>query len=338
MVISRIDYCNALLTGLPACAVKPLQMVQNAATRLVFDQPKRAHVTPLFIELHWLPLAARIRFKSLINSWKPSSSESISYPSTDLVLPYPLYACTLSLLCHLWQSLTTGFLLCSLLLPFIACYIFICKSLWIKASAKYRNRNIFTVTQVKRGLVDLFLALNDPVVWALWLGRWLPKYSNLIYFFFPSLSSQTSRTSTCHLRTYWLAAWTMRKAGVSITVTGITETQSCSSKSACCWSLKRKRTLWSSPASSAPFSGSARAETLCWQTQPRESYRLNRASWPQLLHSVKQLRSTSSSLEASIWWEVFSNIWIQHPPSRRDHVNWFSSGLWINWCVDALLV
>ena len=82
------------------------------------------------------------------NSWKPSSSESISYPSTKLVLPYPLYlstlsfctflyACTLSLLCHLWQSLTSGFLLCSLLLTFyIACYIFICKSLWIKVSAK----------------------------------------------------------------------------------------------------------------------------------------------------------------------------------------------------------
>ena len=74
MVISRLDYCNALLTGLltglPACAVKPLQMVQNAAARLVFDQPKRAHVTPLFIELHWLPLAARISFKSLMLATK----------------------------------------------------------------------------------------------------------------------------------------------------------------------------------------------------------------------------------------------------------------------------
>ncbi|XP_072222435.1 uncharacterized protein [Leuresthes tenuis] len=70
MVISRLDYCNALLTGLPACAVKPLQMVQNAAARLVFNQPKRAHVTPLFIELHWLPLAARIRFKSLMLAYK----------------------------------------------------------------------------------------------------------------------------------------------------------------------------------------------------------------------------------------------------------------------------
>ena len=66
MVISHLDYCNALLTGLPACAVESLQMVQNAAVHLVFNQPKRAHVTPLFIELHWLPLAARIKFKSLM--------------------------------------------------------------------------------------------------------------------------------------------------------------------------------------------------------------------------------------------------------------------------------
>ncbi len=32
---------------------------------LVFNEPKRAHVTPLFISLHWLPVAARIKFKTL---------------------------------------------------------------------------------------------------------------------------------------------------------------------------------------------------------------------------------------------------------------------------------
>src|SRR4029434_331089 len=37
LVNSRLDYCNALLTGLPACVVKPLQMIQNAAARLVFN-------------------------------------------------------------------------------------------------------------------------------------------------------------------------------------------------------------------------------------------------------------------------------------------------------------
>ncbi|XP_058627039.1 uncharacterized protein LOC131537537 [Onychostoma macrolepis] len=66
LVISRLDYCNALLAGLPSNTVKPLQMIQNAAARLVFKEPKRAHVTPLFISLHWLPIAARIKFKTLM--------------------------------------------------------------------------------------------------------------------------------------------------------------------------------------------------------------------------------------------------------------------------------
>ncbi len=53
LVISRLDYCNALLAGLPSNTIKPLQMIQNAAARLVFNEPKRAHVTPLFVSLHW---------------------------------------------------------------------------------------------------------------------------------------------------------------------------------------------------------------------------------------------------------------------------------------------
>ncbi len=55
LVVSRLDYCNALLAGLPSNTIKPLQMIQNAAARLVFNEPKRARVTPLFISLHWLP-------------------------------------------------------------------------------------------------------------------------------------------------------------------------------------------------------------------------------------------------------------------------------------------
>ncbi|CAM4658002.1 unnamed protein product [Leuciscus chuanchicus] len=79
LVISRLDYCNALLAGLPACATKPLQMTQNAAARLVFNEPKRAHVTPLFTSLHWLPLAARIKFKALTLAYRTITGSAPSY-------------------------------------------------------------------------------------------------------------------------------------------------------------------------------------------------------------------------------------------------------------------
>ncbi|XP_050967901.1 uncharacterized protein LOC127166568, partial [Labeo rohita] len=79
LVISRLDYCNALLAGLPSCTIKPLQMIQNAAARLVFNEPKRAHVTPLFITLHWLPIAARIKFKTLMLAYRTTTGSAPAY-------------------------------------------------------------------------------------------------------------------------------------------------------------------------------------------------------------------------------------------------------------------
>ncbi len=79
LVISRLDYCNALLAGLPSNTIKPLQMIQNAAARLVFNEPKRAHVTPLFVSLHWLPVAARIHFKTLMLAYRTTTGSAPTY-------------------------------------------------------------------------------------------------------------------------------------------------------------------------------------------------------------------------------------------------------------------
>ncbi len=79
LVLSRLDYCNALLAGLPASSIKPLQLIQNAAARLIFNEPKRTHVTPLFINLHWLPIAARIKFKALMFAHRTTSGSAPLY-------------------------------------------------------------------------------------------------------------------------------------------------------------------------------------------------------------------------------------------------------------------
>ncbi len=79
LVLSRLDYCDALLAGLPASSIKPLQLIQNVAARLIFNEPKRTHVTPLFINLHWLPIAARIQFKALMFAYRTTSGSAPLY-------------------------------------------------------------------------------------------------------------------------------------------------------------------------------------------------------------------------------------------------------------------
>ena len=69
-VTSRVDYCNSLLYGLPACQLAKVQRVQNAAARLIFRKSKFCHITPLLKELHWLPINYRIQFKILLITFK----------------------------------------------------------------------------------------------------------------------------------------------------------------------------------------------------------------------------------------------------------------------------
>ena len=69
-ITSKLDHCNSVLFGLPKNLIDKLQAVQNAAARLISLTRKHDHITPVLIDLHWLPVAHRIKFKLLLLTFK----------------------------------------------------------------------------------------------------------------------------------------------------------------------------------------------------------------------------------------------------------------------------
>lgn len=63
IIQSRLDYCNALFTGMSESNFKKLQRVQNTLARVVLRRGKYEHITPALAELHWLPIKQRVTFK-----------------------------------------------------------------------------------------------------------------------------------------------------------------------------------------------------------------------------------------------------------------------------------
>ena len=62
LVISRLDYGNAVLVGLPVYLVRRLQSVLNVAARLIYHMRSADHITDALISLHWLRASQRIEY------------------------------------------------------------------------------------------------------------------------------------------------------------------------------------------------------------------------------------------------------------------------------------
>ena len=63
-VLSRLDYCNAVLAGLQS-TLATLERVQNVTTYLVLSLRPHDHISQALRQLHWQPIEFHIEFSCL---------------------------------------------------------------------------------------------------------------------------------------------------------------------------------------------------------------------------------------------------------------------------------
>jgi hypothetical protein len=83
-ILSRLDYCNAVLAGLPKSTTDILQRVQNAAARLVLGLRPQDSADGALKQLHWMPIRYRIKYKLCVLMHGVTVHQSPSY-ITDIV-------------------------------------------------------------------------------------------------------------------------------------------------------------------------------------------------------------------------------------------------------------
>ena len=119
--ISRLDYSNSILYGLPKRELDKLQRVQNTAARLITGSKQYDHIKPAFQKLHCLPVESRIIFKVILITFKILHGLSPAYLSSLLQEYHPsrsLGSSSKSLLTVLTMNIcdirwTCVFLLCT---------------------------------------------------------------------------------------------------------------------------------------------------------------------------------------------------------------------------------
>jgi len=89
LILSRLDYCNAVLYGCSAGAIGRLQRVQNYAVRVVTQSNRYTPSQPLLQSLQWLPVQQRLDYKAALITYKVITTSTSSYLNDLLAVHIP---------------------------------------------------------------------------------------------------------------------------------------------------------------------------------------------------------------------------------------------------------
>ena len=78
LVLSHLDYFNAILANLPANAISKMQGVQNIASCIVLQDEQATSTTTCLQKLHWVLIKQCIKFKILTLLYKCLNEEAPS--------------------------------------------------------------------------------------------------------------------------------------------------------------------------------------------------------------------------------------------------------------------
>ena len=90
LVISQLDYNNAIYYNLPDYLINKLDRVLNAALRFIYGIRRREDIMPYYIKAHILRIQFRIKYKICLLTHKALHADAPGYIKSLITLHHPL--------------------------------------------------------------------------------------------------------------------------------------------------------------------------------------------------------------------------------------------------------
>ena len=91
LVMSQLDYANAIFINLPKNSINPMQRIQNQVAKLIMNRDRYESSTNTMRQLHWLPISYRCKYKVLLLVYRCINGQAPEYLQQKLSLRNPVW-------------------------------------------------------------------------------------------------------------------------------------------------------------------------------------------------------------------------------------------------------